>query len=113
LFADDQIPLAENEDDLQRVVTTLNKAMKTYNMKISCNKTKSMVMLGREQRRVKIVIDGENIEQVPNFKYFGSTISTIEMNADLEENISNYNKLNGCIKKHFGTSVRKEIKQRL
>jgi hypothetical protein len=33
LFADDQILLAENEDDLQRAVTTLNKGMKTYNMK--------------------------------------------------------------------------------
>jgi hypothetical protein len=50
-----------------------------------------MAILGREQRRVKIVIDGENIEQVPKFKYVGCTISTIEMNADLEENISNYN----------------------
>jgi hypothetical protein len=35
------------------------------------------------------------------------------MNADLEENISNYNKLNGCITRHFGTSMRKEIKPRL
>jgi hypothetical protein len=77
-------------------------------MKISCNKTKSMAMLGREQRRVKIIIDWENIEQVPNFKYFGCTISTIEMNADLEENISYYNKLNWCIKRHFGTSMRKD-----
>jgi hypothetical protein len=72
-----------------------------------------MTILGREQRRVKIVIDGENIEQVPNFKYLGCKMSTIEMNADLEENISNYNKLNGCITRHFGTSVRKEIKQTL
>jgi hypothetical protein len=72
-----------------------------------------MTMLGREQRRVKIVTDGEIIEQVPNFKYLGCKISTTEMNADLEENISNYNKLNGCIKRHFGTSMRKDIKQRL
>jgi hypothetical protein len=53
-----------------------------------------MAMLRREQRRVKIVIDGKNIEQVPNFKYLGCKTSTIEMNADLEKNISNYNKLN-------------------
>jgi uncharacterized lipoprotein YehR (DUF1307 family) len=53
LFADDQILLAENEDDIQRAVTTLNKVMKTYSMKISCNKTESMTILGREQRGVK------------------------------------------------------------
>jgi hypothetical protein len=41
-----------------------------------------MAILGREQRRVKIVIDRENIEQVPNFKYLGC--KTIEMIADLE-----------------------------
>jgi hypothetical protein len=35
------------------------------------------------------------------------------MNADLEENISNYNKRNGCIKRHFGISIRKDIKKRL
>jgi hypothetical protein len=35
------------------------------------------------------------------------------MNTDLEDNISNYNKLNGCVKRHFGTSMRKDIKQRL
>jgi uncharacterized lipoprotein YehR (DUF1307 family) len=64
LFADDQILLALNKDDLQRAVTTLNKVIKTYNMKISCNKTKSMAMMGREQKRVKIVVDGEDIEQV-------------------------------------------------
>jgi ribonucleotide reductase alpha subunit len=66
-----------------------------------------------KKRRVKIVIEGENIEQVPNFNYLGCTTSAIEMNADLEENISNYNKLNGCIKRHFGTSMRQEIKPRL
>jgi hypothetical protein len=35
------------------------------------------------------------------------------MKADLEENIPNYNKLNGCIKIHFVTSIIKVIKQRL
>lgn len=37
----------------------------------------------------------------------------IESNLDLEEIISNYEKLNGCIKRHFVTSMRKGIKQRL
>ncbi|PSN57768.1 hypothetical protein C0J52_07282 [Blattella germanica] len=35
------------------------------------------------------------------------------MNGDLEINIIKYNKLNGCIKKHFGRNMRTEIKQRL
>jgi hypothetical protein len=43
----------------------------------------------------------------------GCKISTIEINTDLEENTSNYNKLIGCIKRHFGTIMRNDIKQRL
>jgi hypothetical protein len=33
------------------------------------------------------------------------------MNADLEENTGNYNKFNGCINRHFGESMRRDIKQ--
>lgn len=43
----------------------------------------------------------------------GCKIPMIESNLDLEEIISNYKKLNGCIKRHFVTSMRKGIKQRL
>jgi hypothetical protein len=62
-------------------------------MNISSDKTKSMALVGREQRRVKIVIDGEIIEQVSTFKYLGSRISMVEMKTDLEEIIGNCNKL--------------------
>jgi hypothetical protein len=75
--------------------------------------TKSMAMVEREQRGVNIVIDGEIIQQVSTFKYLGRRMSVVEMNADLEENIGNYNKLNGCINRHFGKSERRDIKQRL
>jgi hypothetical protein len=44
LFADDQILLAEKEEYLQWAITNLNEIMSTYN-EISCNKTKSMVMV--------------------------------------------------------------------
>jgi hypothetical protein len=56
-----------------------------------------MAMVGREQRRVKNVI----VEQVSTFKYLASRISIVEMNADLEENVGNYNKLKGCINRHI------------
>jgi hypothetical protein len=84
--------------------------MGTYN-EIFCNKTKSMVMVRWEQTRVKTVINGEIIKQVSTFKYLGSRKSIIQTNTDLEENIGNYKKLNGCINKHFGKSMRRVIKQ--
>jgi hypothetical protein len=57
--------------------------MSTQNMKIHCNKTKSVAMVGREQRRVNIVIDGDIIEQESTFKYLGGRTSIVEMKADL------------------------------
>jgi hypothetical protein len=40
LFADDQILLAETENDLQRNLYHLNEILKDYNMKISTEKRK-------------------------------------------------------------------------
>jgi hypothetical protein len=53
-----------------------------------------MALVGREQRRVKIAIDGEVFKQVQTFRYLGCRISMVEMKTDLEEIIGNCNKLN-------------------
>ena len=113
VFADDQVLLADSETELQRAIKYLNEIGKEYNMKISGKKTKAMAMIGREQKRMKIVIDEEIIEQVSTFKYLGSKISIYNTKADIEENIETYNKINGCIKRHFGKSMRREVKQRI
>ncbi|KAJ4428658.1 hypothetical protein ANN_25651 [Periplaneta americana] len=63
LFADDQVLFAESENDLQENVTKLNKVLETFNMKISINKTKVMAMEGKYNRRAKIVIKDQLIEQ--------------------------------------------------
>lgn len=113
LFADDQVLIANSEDSLQTNVTTLNRILEMYNMKISTRKTKSMAMHGKNQRRVKIMIDLEIIEQVHAFKYLGCTISAFTFNADLEENVQKYNKLNGCINRYFGKNMRQDLKIRM
>jgi hypothetical protein len=41
LFADNQLLLAGNEDDLQRATTKLNEVMKEYSMKILSRKNKN------------------------------------------------------------------------
>ncbi|KAJ4431271.1 hypothetical protein ANN_19868 [Periplaneta americana] len=111
-FADDQVILAENEE-LQRAVNNLNKIAKDFSMTISNTKTKSMALKGKIQKRIKIVINQEVIEQVSNFTYLGTKISTMSAQTNIEENLQKYNKLNGCIKRHFGKGMRKEIKLRI
>jgi hypothetical protein len=109
LFADDQILLAETENDLQRNLNHLNGILKEYNMKISTEKTKVVATPGRHTVRTKIVIDDEKIEQVSKFKYLGCNISAYGINEGLVENVQKYNKLNECMRRHFGKNVRQDL----
>jgi len=55
---DDQIIVADKDDDLQ------------YNMKISNDKAELVEFEGKDDRRVKIVVNNKMIEQILNFTYF-------------------------------------------
>ena len=74
-------------------------------------KTKSMAMCGNYIQRVKIVINGNIIEHVTDFKYLGYRIS--EYKSDLEDKLPTYNKINGAIRRHFGKQMNKETKLRI
>jgi hypothetical protein len=63
LFADDQVILANPEDNLQRAIHRLNVISKDYNMRISTDKTK---VLALSPIRIKIVINERILEQVLN-----------------------------------------------
>ena len=77
-------------------------------MTISSTKTKSMAMSGNYIQRVKIVINGNIIEQVTDFKYLVYRIS--EYKSDLEDKLQTYNKINRAIRRHFGKQMNKETK---
>ncbi|KAJ4429746.1 hypothetical protein ANN_21950 [Periplaneta americana] len=66
LFADDQVVIANNENNLQRAVHELWKINKNYNMEISVHKTKTMAFCGKSPVRSKIVIGNSIIEQIFN-----------------------------------------------
>jgi hypothetical protein len=57
LFADDQIIIQESEDELQRSIFYLNNICKSYNSKISINKTKTMAFKGKYPVKTKIIIE--------------------------------------------------------
>ena len=73
-FADDMALLAEDEGDLQRIVTNLEEGCIKYGLKINVNKTKSL-WLGQEKKRIQIKVKDEFIEQVNGFRYLGSWVS--------------------------------------
>ena len=71
LFADDQVIIADREDNLQKAVHKLNCLIKEYGLTISVQKTKSMAFKGRDPVQTKTVIDNKIIEQVNLFNYEG------------------------------------------
>ena len=73
-FADDQAMVADSEEGLQRMITSLNQVVERYGMKINIKKTKIM-KVGRERSNINVSINDERLEQVREFKYLGSTIS--------------------------------------
>jgi len=74
LFADDQIIIADTEDNLQKAAYKLNQIITEYGLTTSEQKIKSMAFKGRDPVRTKILIDNKIIEQVNSFNYLGNVI---------------------------------------
>lgn len=107
LFADDQVVIANNENNLQRAVHELWKINKNYNMEISVHKTKTMAFCGKSPVRSKIVIGNNIIEQVNKFKFLGVTLS-YKGDYDQKEKIEKFNYINGTIRRTLKSKARKD-----
>ena len=68
-------------------------------MTISSTKTKSIAMWGNHIQRAKIVINGNIIEQITDFKYLVYSIS--EFKSNVGNKLQTYNKINGTIRRLF------------
>lgn len=110
LFADDQVIVAENENDLQRSVYSLEKVMAKYDMTISSKKTKTIAFKGKDPIRSKIVINGKIVEQVNTFRYLGMDIS-YKGEVDIENKLYKFIKLTGLLNRTMPVNkVRKETR---
>ncbi len=90
LFADDTVLIAENESDLQNLVSVFNCVCKRRKLKVNVNKSKVMVCersrseavdfvcpyrVGTEcEKRMQNNFECEEIEEVNEFKYLGSVM---------------------------------------
>ena len=74
-FAYDIDLIGRTKEELQELITTLERRARAYGMEISAEKSKIMV-----NRRIApistILINGERLEEVKPFKYLGSVISS-------------------------------------
>lgn len=112
LFADDQVVFAKSEDELQRLMFSLEKHTEDYELKISTEKTKVMAFKGREAVRSKIVVRNRAIEQVNTFKYLGCEISQ-QGEVDVDSKVEKFLKVTGALNRAMpAKSVRRETRIR-
>ena len=76
-YAADAVLIADSDDGLQWLLQAFKKEAEKINMEISIPKTKSIVV-AREPRRCKLVVNNEIIEQISEFIYLGVKISAHE-----------------------------------
>jgi transcription initiation factor TFIIIB Brf1 subunit/transcription initiation factor TFIIB len=88
LFAEDQVIIADTEDNLQKAAHKLNQIITEYGLTISVQKTKTMAFKGRDTVRTEIVTDNEIIDQVNLFNYLGNMIS-YEGELDIGNKLNN------------------------
>lgn len=74
-YADDTVLIAENEEDLQRMLHKFNQTAEEYNMQISISKTQAMT-ISKEPLRCKLSLNNKTIEQVMTFNYLGAITSS-------------------------------------
>ena len=75
-FADDIILFTESEEQLGRLLNDLNKEGKKDGLKMNKRKTKIMCNeVARRTRRNGISIDGEQLEEVEEYKYLGRLLT--------------------------------------
>ena len=73
-FADDIDALAEEEQELEALVESLDKTCTRYKMEISAEKTKLMTNSANGIQR-EIKVKGQKLGTVTSFKYLGAVVS--------------------------------------
>ena len=76
-YADDTILIANSDHDLQTMLTSLNEESRIRGLNINRKKTKIMVISKKKENpKIKICINNEELVQVEQFEYLGSMITS-------------------------------------
>ena len=73
IFADDVVIWREEQKETQEKLNLWNRMFRSFGMKISKNKTVVM-SCSKKDTRMKIELEGEQLENVDQFKYLGSSV---------------------------------------
>ena len=78
-YADDTVLIADNENDLKKILSVVNEVSLRYGLKINPLKTKTMVVsrdnTTEQAKPVTLTVNGHNVEQVRSFVYLGTCVT--------------------------------------
>jgi hypothetical protein len=107
-YADDATLIADNEDDLQRLLTRCSQSCTKFGLKIS-KKTKSLI-ISKEPLHCKLQVYNTTTEQVTSFNYLGVQItSSKDLTTKVRHRLQEY--LDASTKPHgltntYGTKLK-------
>ena len=112
-YADDIVFLEETEAQAQELLDTINENAQKLGLHINARKTKC---LSTDNNRVHLALRGEPIEQVEEFKYLGSLISstsvaaTKDVNARIGSAQAAFASLRWCLWKKKNVSLKTKMR---
>ena len=96
-FADDIDAIAEEEQELEALVESLDKTCTRYKMEISAEKTKLMINSANGIQR-EIKVKGQKLGTVTSFKYLGAVVSDDGSKPEVLSRIAHATAALTCIK---------------
>ena len=108
LFADDTVVMADSEEKLCQLVSEFGRVCKKRKLRVNVGKSKVMRCTRNEvSARLNVLLNGEALEEVDQFKYLGSVIAANGgVEADVSHRVSEGCKvlgaMNGVIRNRFG-----------
>src|SRR5678815_4456267 len=98
LYADDLVLCSESEESLRGLVERFGRMSKSRGLKVNVDKSKVMVV-SEDSPRCEVMLDGEQLEQVSEFKYLGYMFDEKGMDdAECSRKVVNGRKVVGEIK---------------
>ncbi|GFR71836.1 endonuclease-reverse transcriptase [Elysia marginata] len=118
IYADDTVLIAENKDDLQKLLNIVEEESRKKGLELNSKKTEVMV-ISRKQEPPKcdIFINDAKLKQQDKFKYLGTIITSDDRNnneiaARIAQAKTNFQKMRAVLtNKHISIQTRKRVLQ--
>ncbi|GFS15866.1 endonuclease-reverse transcriptase [Elysia marginata] len=97
-YADDTVLIAENKEDLQKLIDIAATESKRMGLKLNSKKTEIMVISRRPNLNADLFVDGTKLKQRDSFKYLGTIITQdgknhTEIQARIAQAKTNFQKM--------------------